>query len=60
MTSTLCKRARYEYGVPDMSFVIHHREKDHIRLVVFLQVSFSLYGRVAAVGRFARLEIKVK
>lgn len=43
-----------------MSFVIHHREKDHIRLVVFLQVSFSLYGRVAAVGRFARLEIKVK
>ena len=43
-----------------MSFVIHHRKKDHIRLVVFLQVSVPLDGRVAAVGRFARLEIKVK
>ena len=42
-----------------MSFVIHHRKKDYIRLVIFLQVSFSLDGRVAA-GRFVRLEVKVK
>ena len=43
-----------------MSFVVHHRKKDYIRLVIFLQVSLnSLAGRVA-IGRFVRLEVKVK